>query len=355
MEILLIVIGVMIIILLILVLYFILKRRSGLVEGIDNSRELSELKQQNNNLNKTINDLRVEQKDSIALSKSEITNFLQQQNNSNLQTQNETAKELRTLLQSIEIKSEPIKEVQSNVNDLRTLFSKNNRAGSAGEFILERLIIGALGDNVNHINYENQFKIKKKNPDGGALIVDMLIKGNGGNVTNLAIDSKFPVASFDRLSKVEKSSPEYAIIEKEFKTNVNKRVDETSKYVSDEDRIPYTIMFIPSDSIYALLNSDYKELMEAAYKKRVIPAGPSTLVAMIYSIDKYMSLFDTITAADKKIESIEKAIKYMENYDDSIDKLEKDLKTTLRDIDDVRKKEKSMKSLYEKHLADKRK
>jgi len=225
------------------------------------------------------------------------------------------AKELRLIMNEVNLKAARISDVKDKVNRLDNLLSQNNKAGKAGEYLLERMMKNIVGMNKHtNILFEEQYKMKKKSDEGKELIVDLFIKGHDGKFTNIPIDAKFPFNNYEKLSRYDPETGPYSEAFKNFLSDVKKRIDETSKYISDEDGTTYAIMFIPSEGIFNFVVSE-TSLIDDAFKKNVIIAGPSTMMAIIKSVDQYMRLFDDINNSEKKIKMLGKVIDYLNNYD----------------------------------------
>jgi DNA recombination protein RmuC len=72
--------------------------------------------------------------------------------------------------------------------------------------------------------------------------------------------------------------------EKDFQRDVKNRIDEIAqKYIlPDEGTVDFAIMYVPSESVYyEIVNSN---LMDYAYKQRVMPVSPSTFYAFLRSV-----------------------------------------------------------------------
>ncbi|AHB36427.1 DNA recombination protein RmuC [Spiroplasma apis] len=256
---------------------------------------------------------------------------------------------VRSMISKVAEQSLPIAEVKEKVNKLDNLLSQNNKAGSSGEYLLERIFSNLTGFIKNHnLIYERQYTMKKLN-EGKKLIVDLFIKGDDSKFVNIPIDSKFPFNAYTALLNAEVDSNNYKDLVKQFEKDVNARVKETSKYVSSEDNTVYAIMFVPSEGIFSYINAN-TDIIDSAYKKKVIIAGPSTLMAILQSVDKYMSLFDDISKFDKKVEVLIKTMKYIENYDAKMEELFSNIVKLSKSYEEVKVKETSLKNIYKKLL-----
>jgi len=110
-------------------------------------------------------------------------------------------------------------------------------------------------------------------------------------------------------------------------------------------------MFVPSEGVFSFINAN-SDLIDFAFKNKVIIAGPSTLVAILQSVDKYMELFDNIAQADKKIQMLDKTIKYLDNYDEQMEKFFNSVESLINNYENVKVKDKSLRSQYNKLIKE---
>jgi DNA recombination protein RmuC len=81
-------------------------------------------------------------------------------------------------------------------------------------------------------------------------------------------------------------------LEREFKSDVKKRIDETSKYIRpEENTMDFAFMYVPAEGIYHGLlagtvgiSINAKSLMEYAFSKRVVIVSPSSFVAYLQTV-----------------------------------------------------------------------
>jgi len=345
---------VMIFLIVILIILFLFKKNNIKIEGVD-KKDLdllqSQLSEHNTKIKGEIKDVLATniQTSSNDLKQTEryVKEWIESQSKETQRQLTVSNQEVRQLLNSVKEQSEPVVEIKEKVAKLDNLLSQNNKAGKAGEYLLERIFTNLTGINKNsNLMFERQYKLKKQE-EGKDLVVDLFIKGDGSKFVNIPVDAKFPFNAYQELLNHEVTSDEFKRNEAKFKTDVKNRIAETSKYVSDEDRTVYSIMFIPSEGVFSYINS-MPEIIDAAFNKKVIIAGPSTLIAILQSIDKYMTLFDNIDQFDKKVEILEKTIKFLDNYDEQIVKLFKTIETLSEQYEAVKTKENSLKKQYEK-------
>ena len=203
-------------------------------------------------------------------------------NNQQLTSQfNASAKIIREVTQKLTELDRTNKSVGDVAGELKTLqnvLQNPKQRGVLGEYYLEQILKNMLPPG----SFELQFKL-------GDDIVDAVIKLDEHL---LPIDSKFSLENYNRL--VEAKAEDRPALERQFKEDLKKRIDETSKYIKTNlGTLDMALMFIPSEAIYYDLLANKvgqsgvsgRNLMQyATVEKRVTIVGPSTLSAMLQVI-----------------------------------------------------------------------
>ena len=117
--------------------------------------------------------------------------------------------------------------------------------------------------------YQLEYTLLKKTEKGEGLRVDAIVFGSE-NKNNLAIDSKFPLDNYLLMIDESQSLEEKEQAQKDFQNDLKRHVDKTSQYLSEADSIYQCIMFIPSDTIYLMINElRFYGIIENALQKKV--------------------------------------------------------------------------------------
>ena len=132
--------------------------------------------------------------------------------------------------------------------------------------------------------YKTQYSFK----DGH--IVDAVIITKEGLIP---IDAKFSLDNYLRLIN-EKNEKERERLDKEFRNDLKKRIDETAKYIKPkEGTLSFAFMYIPAEPIYydllvnevGAVKSNTRSLIEYALKdKNVVVVSPTTFSAYLQSV-----------------------------------------------------------------------
>lgn len=155
-------------------------------------------------------------------------------------------------------------EIGKSMKDLQNFLASPKLRGGFGEQLLKQMLEDSLPKAAFSLQYGFRSGVK----------VDAIIKTTAGIIP---IDSKFPLDNYKKMFENRE-------FEKDFVKDVKNRIDEISqKYIlSDENTVDFALMYIPSEAVYyEIVNRD---LMEYAYKNRVMPVSPSTFYAFLRSV-----------------------------------------------------------------------
>ena len=135
-------------------------------------------------------------------------------------------------------------------------------------------------------------------------------------------------------------------LEKAFKSDVKKRIDETAKYVRPEKGTTnFAFMFIPAEGVYHNLIIDNvgsvqvntRNLIEYAFEKKVVIVSPTSFFAYLQTVIMGLKALQ-IEASVKEIQKqAEQMIRHLKAYEEYHNKLGRNLETTYRAYTDSSK------------------
>ena len=223
---------------------------------------------------------------------------IQQDNNAKLEAMRATVEEKlqstleRRLGESFKIVSENLDKVQAamlnmqtlaeGVGDLKRVMTNVTRRGAWGEFQLAAILEQFLSSQ----QYDTNVSTK-----GGSERVEFAVKLPGRDAENptvwLPIDAKFPKEDYERLVAALDAGAldqaEIAAKQLEIRIKANAR-DIREKYLNPPATTDFAIMFLPTEGLYAEVLRR-RELADAVQREhRVVIAGPTTLVALLNSL-----------------------------------------------------------------------
>ena len=212
-------------------------------------------------INKEINDFHKASKSDMHKQFSESTKVI-----------SEVTKEL----EKIKGTNEQVLNFANQMKSLEKILSNQKQRGILGEIQLENLLANVLPPEL--------FQMQYKFPNGE--VVDAIVKV--GNFV-IPIDAKFSLDNYNKMIESDDKA-EVETLERNFKTDIKKRIDETAKYIRPRDKTTdYAYMFIPADGLYQdLLNSrvgtlqiNSRDLVSYAYTKKVMIVSPMSLFPML--------------------------------------------------------------------------
>ena len=215
--------------------------------------------------------------------------------------------------------------IAEQLANLEKVLKHQKQRGNLGEASLELILNNILPPGAYKMQY--QFKSGET--------VDAIIQTKEGIIP---IDAKFSLDNYNRVTNAidDKQREE---LEKDFKNDLKKRIDETAKYIRpDEGTLPFAFMFIPAEGIYydLLVNEvgavkvNSRNLIDYAYnERRVIIVSPTTFAAYLQSVLYGFKAFKIEQTAKDIIKRVDELGKHLKAYDDFMSKVGNSLSTTV--------------------------
>jgi DNA recombination protein RmuC len=220
--------------------------------------------------------------------------------------------------------NQSVGSVAAELKTLQNVLQNPKQRGVLGEYYLEQILKNMLPPGT----YQLQYKI------GIGMTVDAVVMLED---KILPIDSKFSLENYNRL--VEAQEEERPALEKAFKEDLKRRIDETSKYINpSKGTLDQAFMFIPSEAIYydllankvGLGSVSGRNLMQYAAKdKKVTIVGPSTLSAMLQVVVQSLRGMEVHKNTEKIRKNIEQLNKHLIAHNGYMQKLGASLGTTV--------------------------
>ena len=164
-----------------------------------------------------------------------------------------------------------ITELSGNVVSLQEVLSDKRSRGAFGEVQLNSL--------VRNVMPENSFEFQYTLPNNARVDCILFLPEPTGNI---AIDSKFPLESFRKITDIHLPDSERATAERQFRQDIRKHIkDIADKYILPGSTSDGAVMFIPAEAVFAEIHAHYYELVEEAQRARVWLVSPTTLMAVL--------------------------------------------------------------------------
>src|SRR3989339_1584524 len=183
-------------------------------------------------------------------------------------------------LTSLDKTNQQVIGFSEQLSNLEKVLKHQKQRGNLGEAGLQLVMENMLPP--------GSFEFQHKFDDGD--IVDALIITKEGTIP---VDAKFSLDNYQRLLHEENEDVRKKL-EVDFKNDLKKRIDETSKYIkTKEGTLEFAFMFIPSEAIYydLLVNEvgavkvNTRNLIDYAFnEKKVVIVSPTTFAAYLQTV-----------------------------------------------------------------------
>jgi DNA recombination protein RmuC len=228
-------------------------------------------------------------------------------------------------LTNLEETNKQIKDIGWQLEGLESILKNPKQRGILWEYFLESVLKNILPPE----NYKLQYGFKNWEVVDAAIFIKEKV---------IPIDSKFSLENYNKILD-SKTKEEKEIYEKEFRNDLKKRIDETSKYIRpEENTMEFAFMFIPSEWIYydllvnkvGTLKVNTTDLVEYAFKERkVIIVSPTSFYAYLQTVMQWLRALQIEEAAKDIQKQVEKLWKHLNSYEEYIHKLWGTLGTTV--------------------------
>ena len=197
-------------------------------------------------------------------------------------------------LQQLHARLAVIDSAQKNITDLATtvttlqkVFDNKQRRGAFGQGRMEAII----GDALPKEAFEFQFTLSNRSRP------DCCIKMPDNRP--LVIDAKFPLEAASALERAT-NDDERAEAARQFRTHLGTHIaDIAKKYLIPGETQDFALMFVPSESLYTELHDTFDDVVQKAFRARVMIVSPSLLMLAISVIQQIQKDAKMREAADK--------------------------------------------------------
>jgi len=206
-----------------------------------------------------------------------VTHHLSQSMSTTRQQTAESLARLGERLAVIDGAQKNITDLASQVTSLQSVLSNKQQRGAFGQARMEIIVRDSLPKDC----YQFQFTLSNRcRPDCAIFLPDQC---------PLIIDAKFPLEAVTAFREA-KADDERKQAAARVRLDVARHVaDIAEKYLIPGETQDLALMFVPSESVYADLHDNFDDLLQKAFRSRVVIVSPSLLmlaVQVIQSIQK---------------------------------------------------------------------
>ena len=206
------------------------------------------------------------------------------------QTTRNTMDSLRVLherLGIIDSAHKNLTDLTSQVTTLRDVLANKQSRGAFGQGRMEAIV----QDGMPSGSYEFQYTLSTgKRPDCVVFLPDQ---------RPLCIDAKFPLEAVTALHDA-RSDEQKKIAAQRLRADVMKHVNDIAeKYLITGETQDTALMFVPSESVYAEIHDGFDDVIQKAYRAKVVLVSPSLLMLAIQVMQQILKDARMRDAADQ--------------------------------------------------------
>jgi DNA recombination protein RmuC len=213
-----------------------------------------------------------------------------------------------------------ITDLSTQVTSLREILANKQSRGAFGQARMEAIVQDGLPKGA----YEFQYTLSNRTrPDCVVFLPD---------TRPLVIDAKFPLEAVTALRDAA-SEEEKKLAAQRLRQDVSRHIgDIAGKYLLPGETQETALMFVPSESVYAELYDGFDDLVQKAYRARVVIVSPSLLMLSIQVMQQIMKDARMREAADIVRTEVLRMMEDVTRLRDRVQKLQQHFAQTSDDM-----------------------
>lgn len=246
----------------------------------------------------------------------------------NFEKTNRTFNNVLERLSKIDEAQKKIDGIGTEIASLQGILTDKKTRGIFGEVNLTYILNNVFGDTTTNI-----YKLQHKLSNG--FIADAMLYAPAPLGT-IAIDSKFPLENYQRMTDKNLTREEREAASKLFKIDFKKHIDAiSSKYIIPGETSNEAIMFLPAEAIFAEVNAYHPDLLKEAYNKKVWITSPTTLMSTLSIISMILKNMERDKYAKIIHEELNKLSFEFDRYKERWDKLSRNIDTVNKSVKEL--------------------
>jgi len=256
---------------------------------------------------------------------SDISGQVEQRLNKGFEKTTETFTDVVKRLALIDEAQKRITELSSNVVSLQEVLTDKRSRGAFGEVQMAGLI--------RNVMPEGSYALQHTLSNSTRVDCMMFLPDPTGHI---AIDSKFPLNSYQKMMDDEATDIDRANAEKQFRLDIKKHIKDISeKYIITDETADGAIMFIPAEAVFAEIHAHQPQLVDEAQRARVWMVSPTTLMAVLTTARAVLK--DSATRKQVHViqEHLVNLAKDFDRFRKRMDNLSKHIQQANKDVEEV--------------------
>jgi DNA recombination protein RmuC len=182
----------------------------------------------------------------------------------------ESLSQLHERLAVVDAAQARLAELSTHMVTLKDVLANKQARGAFGQGRMEAIVADGLPKD----SYAFQYTLSNgKRPDCAVFLP--------GDVRPLLVDAKFPLESITAFREAQTDDARRAAAQR-LRQDISKHVsDIENRYFLPGETQDVALMFVPSESVYAELHEHFDDLVQKAFRARVLLVSPSLLMLAI--------------------------------------------------------------------------
>ncbi|MBI2551354.1 DNA recombination protein RmuC [Candidatus Uhrbacteria bacterium] len=315
------------------IVFLVRKQSSGSATGLNADQLMQQIHEMRRDMQSMTSQGRQEVQSRLDHIQKELTSNLTESQQSMQRHFAQSATVIRDVTEKMTTLDSTNKQIlgfSEQLTSLESILKNPKHRGILGEYWLETLLSQVL----QPTQYKMQYDLgidgggARLVPDAVIFIRDMIIP----------IDSKFSLENYNKIMSTDDPALRESL-ERDFKSDVKKRIDETSKYINPEKGTTnFAFMFVPAEGVYhnlvsssvGAVNVNTRSLIEYAFEKGVVIVAPTSFFAYLQTVImglKALKIEESVKEIQRRSEEL---MRHLKAYEDYHNKLGKHIETTMR-------------------------
>ena len=258
----------------------------------------------------------------------EINNRVTERLDQSLEKTNKTFANVLERLSKIDEAQKKIDGLGQDIISLQSILTDKKTRGIFGEVNLQFILENAFGG-IHTGVYDLQHKMSNGS------IADAILYAPAPLGT-IAIDSKFPLENYERMTNKNLSKEERLVAERQFKIDFKKHIDAiASKYIIPGETSNEAILFLPAEAIFAEVNAYHNDILNYAYSKKIWITSPTTLMSTLTVIEMILKNMERDKYAKIIHDELNKLSVEFARYKERWDKLARNINTVSKSVEEL--------------------
>ncbi|MBN8957438.1 MAG: DNA recombination protein RmuC [Rhizobiales bacterium] len=213
-----------------------------------------------------------------------------------------------------------ITDLAAQVTSLREVLSNKQTRGAFGQAQMEMIVQDGLAKG----SYEFQYTLSNgSRPDCVVFLPD---------ARPLVIDAKFPLEAVTAFRDAQSDDVRVAAA-RQLRQNITTHVSDIArKYLIPGETQELALMFVPSESVYSELHNAFDDIVQKAFRARVVIVSPTLLMLAIHVIQQIQRDARMREAADKIHAEVGHLMDDLKRLNDRVYKLQQHFSQANEDV-----------------------